>query len=433
MIIRKLSKEEKTQVLKITHDDVITQINMRKDFINQIIMTWLRYEIPNPKKAVFFLFCQFGKTVLNKLILDGFLAKNPSTQILCVFPEERLWDDSKKLQDSRVHNIIVNSIEKWNSPTDVLLLDEGQYYTNPSSKRNVKVFDIDYKHIFINCAFLESDQIKFLEQKGINYGFEIQEKEGIQLGLLPPNYIYNIAIELNDFEKYLYAQNQTSFKNYVNMLDPFYQEKSAWVLQNCISDKYKVKKEIVEIDPITKKEITKTIEIPLTQEVGEYLELNKGQVIGIAIKYLASVRKRQTLLKEAQNKFPVLLSLLKFHQDERAIIYVNSEKCALKVEKLLNGKGIVYSSKSDPKKKNLERFRKKEFQYIIIIGKGTVGKIDETLTLAIHLAYESKALKTKQKKSRVQTIDPNNPLQEPVNYYLYCEDFILNEIEYSFS
>ena len=101
MKIRKLTFNEKKEILKITHSDYTTQINLRKNYINNIILNWLRHEVTEKeKKVVFFLHCQYGKAFLSNLIIQNSLQKNPNYKILCVYPEERLLDDFKKSTSS---------------------------------------------------------------------------------------------------------------------------------------------------------------------------------------------------------------------------------------------------------------------------------------------------------------------------------------------
>jgi len=395
MKVKKLSKSQIEEVKKIVDKDPIQQIYKRKNYINKIINDFIFED--GFKNIWIHLPTQWGKSILNGLTFSQY-QKVYNEKIHAIYPEIRVADDAKKLYNVNCH--VINSYYKIGQDKfGLLLIDEVQYALNKDSKRNYKVFELNYNHLVVNAAHLEKEQIKTLEEVGIEWSFEISLLEGLQLGLIPEFETLNIPIDLTFEEKKQLLLIQKDYNNTIDRLYPFYGNKSASIFYAMLKNKQ------------------------LLENVAKVVEIEAGKLIYIAIKYSKVVSQRKELLKGAKNKIYAILRLVKLHKDEKGIIFTHSQKFAEEINKKLPN-SVVYTSKTP--KSNLENFRKSnELKQIIVVGKATVGNMDNKLSYAIHVSFESKPLKAIQKRGRILSIDEENIKKSPKNYCLYVPSFTI--------
>lgn len=401
MKVRKLTVEEKKTILTINKSTLIDTINARKDYINHIIVDWIFEK--GVKNTWLALYTQYGKSYVNKLYFDTLSQKMSHNPVICaVYPEIRIKEDADKFNPSFVQNFVINSAKaKFTGTADVLFIDELQYALNPETARH-NVFDITHLWLLGNAAFLDKEQINVLESKGINYCFEIDEVEGLKLGLVPDFTCINIPVELTPKERANYYSIELQYKECIDFIYPVFEKKSQAMMFVLIKDK--------KLRESTAKQL---------QAMG--ISITESQLMGKVLKYLKLVRERMELLKNGDNKYALAIELVKKHKDQKGIIFVNNLEAASRMCKLLGKSSVVYSSKTG--EKPLISFREGEYNQIIVVGKANVGYISAELEYSINLSYEAKPLKARQRKGRIQSVDPNNVGKMPVNYFFYVPDF----------
>jgi hypothetical protein len=272
---------------------------------------------------------------------------------------------------------------------------------NPETQRH-DVLDIPAWHIMGNAAFLDKEQIKILESKNITHCFELTEIEGIKLGLIPEFTCINIPIPLTIVEKGTFYKIEKDYKECIDFIYPVFENKSQAMMFLLLKNK-ELRESTVET--------LASLEIKCTEK----------QLYGKVLKYLKLVRQRMDLLKNANNKFNAALDLVEKHKNQKGIIFVNSIQTAEKLQLMLGDTSVVYHSKT--KETPLEDFRAGKYKQIIVIGKANVGYISADLEYSVNLSYEAKPLKARQRKGRIQSVDPNNLNKRPVNYFLYVDSF----------
>lgn len=369
-------------------------INNKKNWLNaNFVLPALRGH-----SSIIMLHTQYGKSVVNKLIIDFILKNNPNAKILFVFPEIRLKEDGEELFDKRVKCSLPQGALKLHEVWDYLFVDEGQLFSNEDTIINSKIMDLPHKRSYINSAFLEPDQIAFFEKKGVTRIVEIEEKESILMGTIPLSKIYNIGVYLSKSENASYLGTNTRMNMVIKGLAPFYDANSAFVIMGAVGDDAKINAIAVKTG------------------------FGYGVIANMVRTYMGGLQVRKSILKKSQQKYPAMLSILNAHGEEKCIIYVADGNHAEEVKKIVDKEGrksVIYTAKTG--EYALSDFRKGYYNTIIIVNKGTVGKIDEKIKFAIHLAFESKAQKARQKKARVQTIDKEDANHQPTNYYIYMK------------
>jgi hypothetical protein len=327
---------------------------------------------------------------------------NKSTNIAAVYPEVRIKEDADIFNPNYVQNVVVNSASnKIVNLVDILLIDELQYVLNPETQRHA-VLDIPHKHLMGNAAFLDSEQIKLLESKGITHCFELSETDGLKLGLIPEFSCINIPIELTFTEKGTYYDIDKQYKECIDFIYPVFENKSQAMMFVLLNN-----------------QILRESTVATLKSLG--IECSEKQLFGKILKYLKLVKKRMDLLKTSQNKIDATLKLINKHKGQKGIIFVNSIETANKLQTIIGQESVVYSSKT--KEKPLKEFRDGIYNIIIVIGKANVGFISEELEYSINVSYEAKPLKARQRKGRTQSVNPNNLNKKPVNYFFYVPDF----------
>ena len=336
------------------------------------------------------------------------MVANPN--IYAIYPEIRIKNDSDKFNPPNVTNLVVNSAKsKITTDIDLLLIDELQYVLNEDTQRH-EVLLLPARHKMGNAAFLEKDQIKLLEKHGITHCFELDEVEGLKLGLVPDFSCINIPVDFTTKEKANYYSIEMQYKECIDFIYPIFEKKSQNMMFVLIRDK--------KLRESTAQKL---------QEMG--LNITESQLMGKVLKYLKLVRERMELLKNAENKYSLAIDIVNKHKNQKGIIFVNNLKAAEKMKNLLGDSSIVYSSKSG--EKPLVGFRNGEYKTIVVVGKANVGFISSELEYSVNLSYEAKPLKARQRKGRIQSVDSNNVNKKPINYYFYVPDFtIFGEVGY---
>ena len=402
MKVRKLSADEKKHILTITGDSSIDTINKKKDYINNIIANWV-YENGGSKSCWLALYTQYGKSYVNRLLFLQYVNNNLFTpKVLAVYPEIRIFQDMEKFNPPFVKNLVINTaVTKWTEPVDVLCIDEIQLCLNPETQR-YNIFDISYSQLIVNGAFLEADQQKILESKGVTHCFELDEVDGLKLGLVPDFSCINIAVELTLKEKSTYYSIETQYKECIDFIYPIYEKKSQVMMFTLLKDK--------NLRISTARQL---------QALGT--DISETQLMGKILKYLKLVRQRMELLKNAAGKYSLAIEIVNKHKGQKGIIFVNNLNAAERMKNLLGNSSVVYSSKSG--EKPLISFRNGEYNQMIVVGKANVGYISAELEYSVNLSYEAKPIKARQRKGRIQSVDPNNANKMPINYFLYVPDF----------
>jgi hypothetical protein len=272
---------------------------------------------------------------------------------------------------------------------------------NPETAR-YNVFDIPHLWLLGNAAFLDKEQIKVLESQGVHHCFEIDEIEGLKLGLVPDFSCINVPVELTPKERANYYSIETQYKECIDFIYPVFEKKSQAMMFVLIKD-------------------TRLRESAAQQLQAMGINITESQLMGKVMKYLKLVRQRMELLKNAEGKYALAIELVKKHKDQKGIIFVNNLEAAEKMKRLLGSSSVVYSSKTG--EHPLISFRNGDYNQIIVVGKANVGYISAELEYSINLSYEAKPLKARQRKGRIQSVDPNNVSKMPVNYFFYVPDF----------
>lgn len=415
-----LTNEQIQHIKSIKLENEVQQMYARKNYINDLIVGHFSIK----KNLWLYIITQYGKSLIIKQLAHRY-RKKFSGKIIIVVPETRIKAQFDKLLseyenvDVYVVNTYCNLNNNIDRECDVLVIDEVQHFLDENSVRNSSVFNItNYKFCVVNAAILGKDQIKRLEGVGIKDAFKLDLNSAIKLELAPCPKTYCVSVELTNKEKLEYIKMQENYKHYENMLFPLVEKQSiqAWMYLVPSSKKGVFK---VGNKQFTHKEFTKY--------VANYLEWNENSVIGTAIKWMSLVTKRKTLLKEAENKLTLAVKLRNKHKEEKGLYFVNTQKQAVKLQKLLGKSSIIYTSKT--KASNLDEFREGKFKELITVGKAYEGNVDNEISYSVHLDFTSKPLKFVQSRGRAMALDENNLEKSPKSYFLYIDDFKFNNVE----
>jgi len=429
--------------------------NDLKDKIQDAIITkWL-----NPKlefKGIGFMqaFTGFGKTYIASKIFKRYRAKF-SDNIVVIVPNTNLYNDfvqiGKELGLENYYVYIINTYvmsedESIVRDCGLCFMDELHRMCSEMSEYFQKAIPMTrFKYFLGVSATLEKKHIEFLEVYNIKEVFTITVAEGMKLEIIPEYSVYNVGVDLTPKEKYDFYKHDKVFKSAFEL----FKIGGGWdefdLMMACSMAKgfkSKVNRSIGESN--TTEEATSEMWCMLVGENIDSLQGLSNYEIVSRIKSKAFIARnamqdREKIINNSENKKFAVLDILKVidkrneSKDEKdySITFMNSIDRVTEIEQSCGNIGFSYHSKlgTKTKKDRLNKYRQGVFYHLLTIKSLDEGFSERKASIALYEAYSSKVRQTVQRFGRVIRLDEKNPEKKPIAIFLYCNPFIIEDVE----
>tara|TARA_Y100000385_G_C13072547_1_gene629765 strand:+ start:98 stop:1333 length:1236 start_codon:yes stop_codon:yes gene_type:complete len=274
----------------------------------------------------------FGKTYVACLIIQDMNKKLPDNTTLVVVPTRYLYEQwqavVKSLELLNVKIQVINTGVKSISSVDLLVLDEVHNYASDVFKTIFS--NVHYHYILGLTATLErSDKKHYIIEQYCPVVDTVSMKEALANGYVSNFKVYNLAIELNDKDRYAYEKLHDGFNKYFKWFDFNFQ-----AAMKCLQ----------------------------SQEYREHYAAKTGYdvngIMAAAVQWSKNMRNRKTFLYNHPSKFLAAKELIDTF-DVPTITFSETVKFANELTKTLQPWAVSYHSKMKPyaKKMAIENFK----------------------------------------------------------------------------
>jgi superfamily II DNA or RNA helicase len=405
--IRKLTKEEEGEILKISP----SEINKRKTYYQKLVVN---YFIQN-KRILANLFTRAGKSYLTLDAITRYRVKY-SNKICLLAPSTNIIQDWKKLL-SHIDNIeyyVVNSYTigdvKIDKKYGMFIIDECDVVLGETSIWfSTAIPSTEYDYLLALSGTMGKEKIEKLESLGINHSFEIPLKTGYKLGVVPEFITYNIPVELSEQERIAYIKANSNYNNQIEFFSKFSEKSTAYFI-SCILQNKSLKYE--------GKVLNREQLVFLMQDK---LQTTKGNIFIRAKLWREAMMERTKILHHAENKLKAVEEFCS-SIDGNALIFAFKTDIADLLAEKIGGKSL-HSKLTQKKREQLkEQFANKEFRFLATcksLDRGYTADVD----YIISTTFDSSIERSNQRTGRGMLLTKENPdkVLRIINFYI--DDF----------
>jgi superfamily II DNA or RNA helicase len=303
----------------------------------------------------------FGKTYVGVQALTEYTSKH--LKVLIVTPTEPIrdrnwvdeinkWGNPSDLTEHLVHAECINTVYKWTEAQidefSLIVIDEVHTTFGEAFSR---LYDIAPHHDILGLTATpprhRKDQMSLMNQE-VPVVYEITLQEGVELGVLAPFKLYNLAVPMPPKEMKKYQVFDRMFNEARTNISLWKQEQ--WVEGNKIRE---------SIFDLAKKYKDKAYQDHVLHEH--------------AIKFWQGMSLRKWACYNNSNKKKVSIELVKMLPKEKWILFTKSQKFCDELAKQLNKKKInalSYHSGMDKKIREnvLDKFSRKNSKYSVLVS-----------------------------------------------------------------
>lgn len=416
MEIRKLSKEEEGEILKIPSSD----INRRKDYYQNLVVN---YFILN-KRILANLFTRAGKSYLTLKAITRY-RKKYDDRICIVAPSTSIIEDWKKLliEFTNIEYYVINSYTIGDVKIDkrygMFILDEADVALGLTSRWfSSTIPSTQFDYFLALSGTMGKEKIELLETFNINHSFEIPLKTGYKLGVVPEYITYNIPVQLTEQEKIRFVKVSNDYNNQMEFFSHFSEKSTAYYI-SCVLQNKPVRFQCEYSDEngwINRNQ--------LVQVMSDIMETSKGNIFIRAKLWREAMVERVQILHNSEAKLKAVESFCK-SIDGNALIFTFKTDIADLLAERIGGKSL--HSKLTPKKREQlkEEFVQKLFQFFVTcksLDRGYTADVD----YIISTVFDSSIEKSNQRTGRGMLLTKENPnkILRVINFYI--DDFDYN-------
>lgn len=404
MEIRKLTKKEEGEILKISP----SEINKRKTYYQKLVVN---YFIQN-KRILANLFTRAGKSYLTLDAITRYRVKYED-KICIVAPSSNIIADWKKLL-THIDNIeyyVINSYTVGEVKIDkiygMFIVDEADACLNINSRWfSTTIPSTQFDYFLALSGTMSKEKIELLESFGIEHSFEIPLKTGYKLGVVPEFITYNIPVELSEQERIAYIKANNNYNNQIEFFSKFSEKSTAYFI-SCILQNKSLKYE----GKILNRE-------QLVFLMQDKLQTTKGNIFIRAKLWREAMMERTKILHHAENKLKAVEEFCN-SIDGNALIFAFKTDIADLLAEKIGGKSL--HSKLTPKKREQlkEEFANKEFRFLTTcksLDRGYTADVD----YIISTTFDSSIERSNQRTGRGMLLTKENPdkVLRIINFYV---------------
>jgi superfamily II DNA or RNA helicase len=409
--IRKLTKEEEGEILKISP----SEINKRKTFYQKLVVN---YFIQN-KRILANLFTRAGKSYLTLDAITRYRVKYQD-KICIVAPSDDIIKAWKKLL-SHIDNIeyyIINSYTigdvKIDKKYGMFIVDEVHRVLGATSLWfSTAIPSTEFDYFLALSGTMGDDKIKLLESFGVNHCFQIPLKTGYKLEVIPEFITYNIPVDFTEDEKKLYTQVQNEYNNQMEYFSKFSEKSTAYFLGKIFDNKpFKYEGTIINRDQ-------------LLWLIEDKLQTTKGNIWTRAKLWKDASLKRTQLLHNAENKIKAVVDFCNNNKGQKLVFTFKTNIADKIVAQTKSAKAHHSKIKPDSlNQQNKQEFVDKLFENLIVCKSVDMG-FTADLDYISSITFDSSIETSEQRAGRGMLKTNENPdkIVRIINFYV-------NDFEY---
>lgn len=403
-------------------------VNKRKSYIQDLIIK----EFVKIKQGVLIAFTSFGKGFLMYKLIYLFNKEKPNSTILIIVPRIDLQNDiNKDLKrygfknvTVQVVNTLANQLVKKNTTAyyDLVLADELHNLCGENSLYFSEIIShLNYEY-FLGCsATLENSHLEYLKQKDLEVFFNISLDDGFSANLVPEYIIYNIPVQFEENEKKQYVKLQDEYQQIISKFSQHDENNPVGCITACLSPK-NIK---IKYNGVVK------YSVEHAEDIAESLDLNKGQVIGLALKWRTCMVQRKSVLINAKQSLIATVQILNRINDQ-VLVFCSSIEIANFFAKNIKNSAAYHSKiSSKTREKNKQEFTDEKLKYLFVCNSMKEGYNNNKLKYIIRQGFTSKSLDLTQILGRGLRFDETNKLKYTTLIHPYVDDFYVGEKLYS--
>lgn len=418
-----MNKLTKQQIVEINK---LKTVNERKNYTQNLVIQ----EFLKVVKGCFTAFTGYGKGMLLYKIISLFNKNKPDYRILIIVPKIDLKNDIErdiikygfKNVDIFVVNTLANIVVKKQVDTyyQVVLCDELHNLCNDSSVYFSQIIPhLQYIYFLGVSATLSNEHQTYLKQYGLELFFDIPLETGYLLNLTPDYNIINLSVDLTDKEKQQYIALQQEYLSYVNKFSQHDLQAPIQAITACLSGKLGCKY----------KGVFKTGD-QHASDMEDSLGMNKGSIIGCAIKWRNVMVKRKQFLNNSVNSLKKTVELINYINDQILIFCPSIEIANLLAKNIPNSAAYHSKLSKKVKEKNKLDFTENKLKCLFVINSMKEGFSYNRLSWIIRIGFNSKVLDLTQILGRGLRFDENNKYKVTNLIHVYVKDFEYNGVKY---
>lgn len=409
MEIRKLTKEEEVEILKISP----SEINKRKTYYQKLVVNYFILH----KRILANLFTRAGKSYLTLDAIQRYRTKY-NDKICIVAPSSNIIADWKKLL-SHIDNIeyyVINSYTVGDVKIDkkygMFIVDETDACLNVNSRWfSTTIPSTQFDYFLALSGTMSKEKIDLLETFGINHSFEIPLKTGYKLGVVPEFITYNVPVELTESERESYIKANNSYNNQIEFFSKFSEKSTAYFI-SCILQNKSLKYE----GRVLNRE-------QLIFLMMDKLQTTKGNIFIRAKLWREAMMERTKILHHAENKLRAVESFCGTIEGNALIFAYKTDIADLLAEKI-GGKSLHSKLTAKKREQLKEEFANKEFRFLTTcksLDRGYTADVD----YIISTTFDSSIERSNQRTGRGMLLTKEN-----VDKVLRIVNFYVNDFEH---
>lgn len=394
-----------------------SSVNEKKDWIQDFACSLISFH----KSLIANLMTGFGKSLLAIRTIQR-IRKLSNQDIVIVVPSDVLMQQWKALLkkhnlEENVHVYIINSYVKLSNTAVVrkgvfLVVDEAHFALGEDSVYFSKLLEIsDFKFRLLLSATLLPEHLALAESFGFNHRLLLNIPTGIQLKIVPPYKIYNVAITLSNVEKFQYIELQKEYDDVVSSIRAVgLGSRAPLVLASLFN------KKILRIGDLA------FSGDGWIQYIATTLGISEGVVRGLGVKYMKARNARKKFFYENKSKAKAVEEILSRIPNERTIVACGNIES---ISWINDANAVTYHSKIPKKQrdKNMEQFLSGEVSHLIGVKSVVTGVDSDSVTVGINEGFNSIPLTAMQFIGRTLRHDPNNLEKVPIFISTFIDDF----------
>ena len=411
MEIRKLTKEEEGEILKISP----SEINKKKTFYQKLVVN---YFIQN-KRILANLFTRAGKSYLTLDAITRYRVKY-NDKICIVAPSDDIIKAWKKLllHIDNIEYYVINSYTigdvKINKKYGMFIVDEVHRVLNANSLWfSTTIPSTEFDYFLALSGTMGDDKIKLLESFSVNHCFQIPLKTGYKLEVIPEFITYNIPVNFTEEEKKLYIQANNNYNNQIEFFSKFSEKSTAYFI-SCILQNKSLK---YEGKLLNREQLVFLIQ--------DKLQTTKGNIFIRAKLWREAMMQRTQLLHNAENKIKAVVDFCNNNKGQKLVFTFKTDIADKIVAQTKSAKAHHSKIKPDSlNQQNKQEFVDKVFENLIVCKSVDMG-FTADLDYISSITFDSSIETSEQRAGRGMLKTNENPdkIVRIINFYV-------NDFEY---
>ena len=411
MEIRKLTKEEEGEILKISP----SEINKKKTFYQKLVVN---YFIQN-KRILANLFTRAGKSYLTLDAITRYRVKY-NDKICIVAPSDDIIKAWKKLllHIDNIEYYVINSYTigdvKINKKYGMFIVDEVHRVLNANSLWfSTTIPSTEFDYFLALSGTMGDDKIKLLESFSVNHCFQIPLKTGYKLEVIPEFITYNIPVNFTEEEKKLYIQANNNYNNQIEFFSKFSEKSTAYFI-SCILQNKSLK---YEGKLLNREQLVFLIQ--------DKLQTTKGNIFIRAKLWREAMMQRTQLLHNAENKIKAVVDFCNNNKGQKLVFTFKTDIADKIVAQTKSAKARHSEIKPDSlNQQNKQEFVYKVFENLIVCKSVDMG-FTADLDYISSITFDSSIETSEQRAGRGMLKTNENPdkIVRIINFYV-------NDFEY---